>query len=55
MFLKRKTQTQKLGVNRPLLLRSEITSNSFCHTGRGRLIRSHSLARFCFELSGNLN
>ena len=24
-------------------------------TGRARLIRSHSLARFCFELSGNLN
>ena len=26
-----------------------------CHTGRERLIRSHSLARFCFELSGNSN
>ena len=25
------------------------------HTGRERLIRSHSSARFCFELSGNLN
>ena len=24
-------------------------------TGRERLIRSHLLARFCFELSGNLN
>ena len=24
-------------------------------TGRARLIRSHSSARFCFELSGNLN
>ena len=24
-------------------------------TGRERLIRSHSSARFCFELSGNLN
>ena len=24
-------------------------------TGRARLIRSHSLARFCFELSGNSN
>ena len=24
-------------------------------TGRERLIRSHSLARFCFELSGNSN
>ena len=25
------------------------------HTGREWLIRSHSSARFCFELSGNLN
>ena len=25
------------------------------YTGRARLIRSHSSARFCFELSGNLN
>ena len=25
------------------------------HTGGARLIQSHSLARFCFELSGNLN
>ena len=25
------------------------------NTGRERLIRSHSSARFCFELSGNLN
>ena len=25
------------------------------NTGRARLIRSHSSARFCFELSGNLN
>ena len=25
------------------------------HTGRARLIRSHSSARFCFELSGNSN
>ena len=24
-------------------------------TGRERLIRSHSSARFCFELSGTLN
>ena len=24
-------------------------------TGQARLIRSHSLARFCFELSGNSN
>ena len=24
-------------------------------TGRERLIRSHSSARFCFELSGNSN
>ena len=24
-------------------------------TGRERLIRSHSSARFCLELSGNLN
>ena len=25
------------------------------YTGQERLIRSHSLARFCFELSGNSN
>ena len=25
------------------------------YTGRERLIRSHSSARFCFELSGNSN
>ena len=25
------------------------------NTGQARLIRSHSLARFCFELSRNLN
>ena len=32
-------------------------SNTFYnhHTGRERLIRSHSSARFCFELSGNSN
>ena len=27
----------------------------FNDTGRERLIRSHSSARFCFELSGNSN
>ena len=27
----------------------------FPYTGRERLIRSHSSARFCFELSGNSN
>ena len=27
----------------------------FAFTGRERLIRSHSSARFCFELSGNSN
>ena len=27
----------------------------FMTTGRERLIRSHSSARFCLELSGNLN
>ena len=31
------------------------TFRLFCDTGRERLIRSHSLARFCFELSGNSN
>ena len=29
--------------------------SSFCVTGRERLIRSHSSARFCFELSRNSN
>ena len=28
---------------------------TFRLTGRARLIRSHSSARFCFELSGNSN
>ena len=28
---------------------------TFVYTGRVRLIRSHSSARFCFELSGNSN
>ena len=28
---------------------------SISHTGRERLIRSHSSARFCFELSENSN
>ena len=27
----------------------------FCNTGSARLIRSHSSARFSFELSGNSN
>ena len=27
----------------------------YWNTGRERLIRSHSSARFCFELSGNSN
>ena len=31
------------------------TTRTFGHTGRERLIRSHSSARFCFKLSGNLN
>ena len=43
----RKTQRQKLRINGPLKIDT--------HTGRERLIRSHSSARFCFELSGNLN
>ena len=31
------------------------TSLRHLYIGRERLIRSHSSARFCFELSGNLN
>ena len=34
---------------------SELERISFGNTGRARLIRSHSSARFCFELSGNSN
>ena len=30
-------------------------NGSICNTGRARLIRSHSSARFYFELSGNSN
>ena len=36
----------------------QIVTEDFCidvSTGRARLIRSHSSARFCFELSGNSN
>ena len=32
-----------------------VTKEDFLVTGRARLIRSHSSARFCFELSGNSN
>ena len=31
------------------------TKSKFYVTGRAQLIRSHSSARFCFELSKNLN
>ena len=31
------------------------SSGKISYTGRARLIRSHSSARFCFELSGNSN
>ena len=41
------------------LLKTTTQNNShflqLFHTGRARLIRSHSSARFCFELSGNSN
>ena len=30
-------------------------TQKYFFTGRERLIRSHSSARFCFELSGNSN
>ena len=30
-------------------------TTGYSSTGRARLIRSHSSARFCFELSGNSN
>ena len=36
-----------------LIIQRGLTRNS--GTGRERLIRSHSSARFCFELSGNSN
>ena len=39
-----------------IVLTTHIIGNQKCTiTGRERLIRSHSSARFCFELSGNLN
>ena len=40
--------------NRMLVLTRLVTGRTQC-TGRERLIRSHSSARFCFELSGNSN
>ena len=36
-------------------VRSKFRLQSNCCTGREWLIRSHSSARFCFELSGNSN
>ena len=33
----------------------EVRMFTLFNTGRARLIRSHSSARFCFELSGNSN
>ena len=34
---------------------TKVDQPNFTCTGRERLIRSHSSARFCFELSGNSN
>ena len=34
---------------------TKIVATDFGFTGQARLIRSHSLARFSFELSGNSN
>ena len=36
-------------------MRKILTFLVIAYTGRERLIRSHSSARFCFELSGNSN
>ena len=37
------------------VLKFTLSLNRELNTGRERLIRSHSSARFCFELSGNSN
>ena len=47
-----------LGKFSQLHLSSEVSVEAgcpHCDTGRERLIRSHSSARFCFELSRNSN
>ena len=52
---------ESLVVKKPRTKPSETVSKRvqdeeiFPTTGRERLIRSHSSARFCFELSGNSN
>ena len=38
-----------------LLVMNLVFQDNELDTGRARLIRSHSSARFCFELSGNSN
>ena len=38
-----------------IIIGNNMSRKLFSNTGRERLIRSHSLARFCFELSGNSN
>ena len=49
--------TDALTVVRQIEGHQQVSISSLCmtHTGRERLIRSHSSARFCFELSGNSN
>ena len=37
------------------LVETMVRKSAIPNTGRERLIRSHSSARFCFELSGNSN
>ena len=42
-------------VNQQGAMAARVFVREFVNTGRERLIRSHSSARFCFELSGNSN
>ena len=44
-----------IAVDRLDIDREVIKKQFFQYTGRERLIRSHSSARFCFQLSGNSN
>ena len=38
-----------------MMLMGNFENSTKLNTGQARLIRSHSSARFCFELSGNSN
>ena len=44
-----------IDLHKVMMLNNPVSVKFKGDTGRERLIRSHSSARFCFELSGNSN